>query len=357
MTKIARLRLASQRLTDSKFDNPTDVVRWFGGVQAQDFPFAKWGIGLRMNDPSDATVTDAFNRGEILRTHALRPTWHFLARDDFRWIMELTGRRVHQSNAALYRRLEVDDVVYRKARKLIMNALKDGNYLTRTELAAVLGTKGLVCAGQRMAYIAMRAELDAIICSGPLKGNKQTYALVDERVPTMAKLSFDEALTELARRYFTSHGPATLHDFAWWSGMTIAHGRRATEMLGADVASVHFDDKTYWMTAGLEPARFRSPVAHLLPNYDEHIVAYRDHQPSLDPGAPDALKGWGNGSTTHVVIRDGIAIGGWKRTADGDAPVARMYIRMPINDAERRAVGRAAAAYADFLGLPISVKW
>jgi hypothetical protein len=354
---IARLRLRSQRLLSEKFDHPADVVSWFGGVQAQDFPFARWGIGLRMNDPRDTKVRQAFDDGEIIRTHALRPTWHFVARDDFRWIMDLTSARVHAMNAGVYRQHELDDVAFRKTRKLIIKALEGGNYLTRTELAAALAAKGTPAAGQRMAYIAMRAELDSLICSGPLRGKNHTYALVDERIPPAVKLDPDESLMKLASRYFSSHGPATPHDFAWWSALTVAAARRGLEMLGKRVESFQLDGKTYWMSAGLEPAKFRSPVAHFLPNYDEHVVAYRDHNPSLDPRTPNALYGWGTGMTSHVVIRDGLVIGGWRRRIDGDRAIAPLNIPIKLNKQDTSAVKRAAAAYATFMQMPMEIEW
>ena len=325
------------------------MVRWLGAVQSQDYPNAKYAIALRMQAGTDARVSAAFDAGEIVRTHALRPTWHFLAADDLRWILALTGPRVQLANAAQYRRMELDDVVLKKAHAVIRKALQDGQYRTRAELAAILDAKGIRASGQRAAYIAMHAELHGLICSGPTRGKQHTYALVDERVPKGKSFTGDQALAELARRYFTSHGPATLHDFAWWSGQTVGAGKRAVEMLGSDLESMALAGKTYWLTDGVA-AKMRAPVMHLLPNYDEHVVAYRDHGPSLDPRNPHALYGWGNGLTPHLVVLNGLVIGGWKRRVERDRVVITPSVPVPLQVREQRALERAAAEYGRYLG-------
>ena len=329
-----------------------DVVRWLGAVQSQDYPNAKYAIALRMQASTDAQVSRAFDAGEIVRTHALRPTWHFLAADDLRWILALTGPRVQLANAAQYRRMELDDVVLNKAHTVIRKALQDRQYRTRAELAAILEAKGIRASAQRGTYIAMHAELHGLICSGPARGKQHTYALVDERVPKGKSFAGDEALAELARRYFTSHGPATLHDFAWWSGQTVGAAKRAVEMLGDGLESSVIAGKTYWFTDGVA-VKMRAPVVHLLPNYDEHVVAYRDHGPSLDPRNPHALYGWGNALTPHLVVLNGLVIGGWKRRADRDGVVIEPSVPVPLQAREQRALEWAAAEYSRYLGEPV----
>ena len=351
---IARQRLVNQRLIDRPFTTAADVVRWLGAVQSQDFPNAKWALGLRMRAATNEQIDDAFNRGEILRTHALRPTWHFLAADDVRWILKLTAPRVQAANAGIYRRYELDDTAFRAARRIITKILAGKQSLTRGEIAQHLNAKGMNAIGQRATYIVMHAELCGLICSGPIRNKQHTYMLLDERTPPGAALDGDAAIAELARRYYQSHGPATVHDFAWWSGFSVGQARRAVEMVGQELISTAIDGKTYYFRDAVA-ARVRSPVIHFLPNYDEHVVAYRDHGPSLDPRTPDALAGWGNGLTSHVVSLNGLAVGGWRRTLDKTGVAVRLSLGVRLKPGERAGLARAAARYGAFVGLPVAL--
>jgi hypothetical protein len=218
---MASQRLAQQLLTESALDRPEDVVGWLGAVQAQEYAGAKWGIGLRTRGLSDGLLDRAFDEGRLLRTHLLRPTWHFVTPADIRWLLALTGPRVHAHNAHRYRELGLEASTLARSHDVLAAALAGGRWLTRPELAAVLEGAGLSAEGQRMPYLLMHAELEGVICSGPRRGKQFTYALLDERVPAAPVLDQDAALAELARRYLRTRGPATVHDFAWWSGLTV----------------------------------------------------------------------------------------------------------------------------------------
>ncbi len=210
-------RLHNQLLIQHPFDQPNEVVAWLGAVQAQEYGHAKWALGMRLPGATDVDVERAIAEGSILRTHVMRPTWHFVTSADIRWMLELTGPRVHALNAYYYRQQGLDDALFARSNAVLAKALAGGNYLTRPELQAALAGAGIVAdGGLRASYLMMRAELDMLICSGPRRGKQFTYALLDERAPAASSLPRDEALAELTRRYFTSHGPATLKDFAWW---------------------------------------------------------------------------------------------------------------------------------------------
>ena len=347
---IGQQRLRSQRLIGPRFGQPGDVVRWFAAMQSQDYPAAKWGIALRTDAATDAALDDAFGDGAFLRLHALRPTWHFLAPEDLRWVLELTSPRVHAANARVYQRHELDGAVLKRARSLIVKTLRDRQYRTRAELGAWLEEKRIPAKGQRLAYLLMHCELDGVICSGPLRGGKHTYALVEERVPPAPEKSREEALAELALRYFTSHGPATVHDFAWWSGLTVREARVGAGLVVDELETITHDGRLYWFAAGHPASHADAPIMHLLPNYDEHLVAYRDHAPSLDPNAPDALRNWGNALTSHMVARNGLVVGGWRRRIEDDRVAIQLELLAPLKRAEQRALARAAADYGKFMG-------
>ena len=228
---IAEQRLLNQRLTRAGFRRASDVVEWLGAVQAQEFEPAKWALGLRMRDSVVSAETQrAFDDGLILRTHVMRPTWHFVTAADIRWMTELTAPCVHRRMSTYDRQLGLDDKLFVRGTGLIERALGDRNYLTRAELGERLRAAGLALDGVRLAHLAMHAELEGVICSGPRRGKQSTYALVAERARKAVRLSRDEALATLARRYFPSHGPATIRDFVWWSGLNTADAKRGLEM-------------------------------------------------------------------------------------------------------------------------------
>jgi hypothetical protein len=259
--EFIRIRLRNHRLAGPRFKSPVEVVRWFGAVQAQEYAAAKWALALRTKRATDRDVEDAFDRGDIIRTHVLRPTWHFVLPEDLRWMLELTAPRVKQAMAFHGRWLGVDEKAVQRAKAVLAKALSGGRYLTRAQLSALLNATG-----QRLAHLVMFAELDALVCSGPRRGKQFTYALVDERCPKTAPLGRDEALGRLAHRYFRSHGPALPQDFAWWSGLTVKDARRAIEIAGVTV-------RDGYLSKSWRPAP--RGTAQVLPNFDEFFLAYK----------------------------------------------------------------------------------
>ena len=252
-TGIAHRRLLNQRIAQPTFKKPVEVVNWLGAVQAQDFGAAKWAVGLRMAGGNDLEVEQAVNEGTILRTHVLRPTWHFVTPADIRWLLALTGPRVNAANATWYRQLELDEAVFRQTNKLIEKALEGGKQLTRPELATILQQAGIAAQDTvRLSFIVMRAELDGLICNGANQGKQITYALLEERVPPVRPLTREEALAEITRRYFISHGPATIADFGWWSGLTAADARAGLKLVEDEIEHEVIDGQTFWF--GADPA-------------------------------------------------------------------------------------------------------
>ena len=350
---LASHRLHAQRLVGPKLDAPADVVRWLGAVQAQDYHGAKWALALRTPGVDDAALDRAFDAGAFFRTHVMRPTWHFVAPEDLRWLLALTAPRVHAVNASRYRQLELDDATLRRGHDLLVDALRDGRPLTRRELGGVLEAGGIAVDGQRLAYLMMHAELDGVICSGPRRGKQHTYALLDERVPPAPALTRDEALAALTRRYFASHGPATPHDFAWWSGLKVSDARRGLDLDRPDLDSFTLDGTTYWTGSPAAPAEEDEPVVRLLPNYDEHVVAYRDHGPSCHPAARHALNVRGGPLDAHFVTVDGLIVGGWRRKVEAKRVVVTTNLLVALRGPERAALDRAFEDYGQFLGLPV----
>ena len=353
---IAHQRLHNQLITRRTFEKPGDVVEWLGAVQAQDYAAAKWAVGLRLQGTTDDDIEQAFTRGAILRTHLMRPTWHFVSPADIRWILALTAPRVNAVNAYYYRKLALDDAVFMHSNAVLAKALQGGKQFTRPELASVLQQAGIATDDlQRFTHIMMRAELDGIVCSGARRGKQFTYALLDERAPQARTLDRDEALAEFARRYFTSHGPATLQDFVWWSGLTVADARASLELVTPQLMHEVVDGQTYWFSMSTPPAKDLSPTAYLLPNYDEYIVGYTDRSAVFDASHTKKLDPRGNVLFNHTIVMDGRVVGTWKRTIKKDAVIITPSLLTPLNDAETRAFAAAANRYGAFLDISVNL--
>jgi len=350
---IAHQRLHNQRIAGGAFEKPGDVVKWLGAVQAQDYAGAKWALGLRLQGATDDDVEQAFTEGSILRTHLLRPTWHFVTPADIRWLLALTAPRVHAVNAYSYRKLELDQTIFRRSNAALAKALQGGKQLTREELRGVLQQAGVATEGPlRLGYIMMRAELDGIVCSGPRRGKHFTYALLDERAPQARTLERDEALAELARRYFLSRGPATLQDFVKWSGLRTADARSGLEMVKSQLMQEGIDGQTYWFSTSRPSAKAVTPTAHLLSIYDEYISGYKDRSAIGDAKLAAKLIALGN-ALNYIIVVNGQIVGAWKRTFRKDAVVVETNIFTPLTKAENRALDAAARRYGAFLGLSV----
>lgn len=341
-------RLQNQRLVRSTLQDPTAVVWWLGAVQAQDYPGAKWALGQRTKGTTDVDVERAYDDGALLRTHVMRPTWHFVAPEDIRWMLALTAPRVMAVMASYDRKLELDTPLFMRSHRVLQRALSGGRHLTRTELAAALGRVGIVAHGQRLGHLMLRAELDAVVCSGPMRGKRFTYALVEERVPPTPRRSRDESLAELTKRYFTSHGPATLRDFAWWSGLTMRDAKAGIEMGSSTIASESIDGITYWFAASQATARrVTQPFARLLPNYDEYGIAYKDRDAFIDRPLPPPTAG--ATEFPHLVIVNGKWVGSWKRTIAAKTVGVELRLRRRLTQAELATVAAEADRYGAFL--------
>ena len=311
---LAHRRMHNQQLIGSAFSKPEEIVAWFGAVQAQDYLAAKWALGLRLPHLLDDAIEQAFNAGLILRTHVMRPTWHFVAPADLRWLLELTGPRVQAANKFMYRQRELDAASLARGRKAISKALHDGNHLTRAEIARRCLQTVNEATGLRFLHVMMDAELSGLICSGAKRGKEHTYALLDERAPGARRLPRDEALATLAIRYFKSHGPATVKDFVWWSGLTTTDARAGLALAKISLLQEEIAGEIYWFAEQAQPAKPSARVAYLLPNYDEYIVGYADRSAIFDGPYEPLVDARGNVLFQHTIMMDGLIIGTWRRT-------------------------------------------
>lgn len=365
MSDIVARRLRAHHLVGEPFGSVAEAVGWFGAVQSQDYAAAKWALGQRLPQGiTDPDIDQAFDKGQLLRTHVMRPTWHFVLPADIVWLQELTGPRVMSGLAGRHRQLELDARTVARAMDVMGETVADRQFKTRPELAASLVAAGINVEGQRLPHLLASAEHGNVITSGPRRGKQFTYALLADRAPRPEKkLDRDEALRELTIRYFRSHGPAQVKDFAWWSGLTAKAIRVGIELAGAELERREQDGAEYVFGAEQSPAAQKTRPAHLLPNFDEFTVAYRDRSALLDgsiPFDPTFFAYYRDSTPMGGVLSNVLTIGGrvrgaWSRT------IARSTVRVdirplaPLSAQESRDVKRQVTRLGRFLGFSAEV--
>ncbi len=348
LTEIALYRLISQQLSGTRIKSAAEMVEWFGAVQGQEYAPTKWGLGLRLPHLTDTDIESELNEGKILRTHLLRPTWHFVSASDIRWLLRLTAPRVHQANAFMYRKLELDDKIFNRCNDIIIENLQGGKHLTREEISKELAKNSIPANGHRLSYIMMNAELEGIICSGAKQGNQFTYALLDERAGRGSSPEKDEALTELTIRYFRSRSPATVKDFATWSGLTITDCKRGIEIAKPLLQKEIIDRQEYYSDAGASFQDKQRDKIHLLPVYDEFIMGYKDRSAMM------TLKGASPFRYDSMIISGGQVIGTWRRTLLKNAINMELDLFKPLNKAQSRAYDEVVNRFSEFMKLKVN---
>ena len=346
---IAQARLATQQISDSKLTTAQELVYWMGAVQAQDFPASKWALGLRLQGSTVKSVEAAIDSGEIIRTHVLRPTWHLVSAEDVYWMLDLSAPQIKTAARSRDRELGLTDNTISHCNNLFEKWLRDGNFLPREELAKRLADAGFSNDNNRVSHILMRAEIDEIIGSGPTQAGKQTYALLSERVPVKKQLKHEEASAELACRYFTSHGPAALSDFVWWSGLPVKTCRQAIEAIKQDFIGEVVDGETYWFHPEFSVPNTENKAIYLLPAYDEFIISYKNRAATLT--FENHLKTVSNnGFFRPAIVHNGQVIGVWKRTIKKDKAILETgYFDNP-GKAIQKQVEKEFEKYVQFLG-------
>jgi hypothetical protein len=349
--EIPMIRLANQQLLDTTIRSPAQMVAHFGAIQAQDFHMSKWALGIRLGSSEDA-IGLAIDNGEIIRTHLMRPTWHLVAAEDVRWLLQLTGPQVKRQFMSMARKMGYDEKAFNRCNKTIEKALSKQSDLTREELMAALKIVSTGANDFRPAFIMMNAEQDGIVCNGKMKGKQFTYALLNEKVAPAAPLSTDEALPKLAIKYFSSHGPATQEDFSWWSGLGVVRSKLAIESISKTLRSAIIEGQKYYY---FDPeTQISKTTTHLLPAFDELLISYKDRTASIE------LEHQSKAFTKNGIFKPVIAVSGkiagtWKRTQ------TKSTIQIDASLFEKRTIidsaelTKAAKRYGAYHSLPISI--
>jgi hypothetical protein len=353
-SEIAKIRLFNQQIAATKLTRPAEIVSWFGGMQAQDYPMAKWAIGVRLPGSTEREIEKAIEAGEILRTHLMRPTWHFVDAKDIRWMLNLTAPNIRSASASMFRQLELDEKVCQHSNEIIAKALAGNKHLTRVELMLELKSAGIRTDDFRATYLMLNAELGRVVCNGIKREKQQTYALLDERVSKTPELSREEAIAELTIRYFTSHAPATLKDFVWWSGLSVRDARKGLEMNKTKLVSKEIENQTFWMPDSISIPKDESNTLYLLPAFDEFTVSYKDRSASLEPEFAKQTN-TGNGIFKPIIVVNGKIEGIWKRSLKKDSLIIEKTLFTELNNSENETFVLKAQQYGLYEGKNIKL--
>jgi hypothetical protein len=346
---LLTIRLANQQLISKNFASVSDVVSWMGAIQSQDFAMAKWAIGLRLNDLTEEKVESAINSADIIRTHILRPTWHFVNAKDIRWMMSLTAPNIKKAMASQSKQIGLDDSIVRKCLRIIAGLLAHGECLTREEITTELAKKKIKLDNLQATNIMAYAEIDMVMCNGPRRGKQFTYALFDKKVPQANAMSREEALFNLARKYFYSHGPATIKDFSWWSGLSLTDAKLAVNNTQEMLEKCVVDGNEFWFKP---PDKLSaSQTMYLLPPYDEFTVGYANRD--LVAGKTSADRDYfGSLIFKPLILSNGKAIGVWRRDLKKELSIV---CELPdgISEPLKRKIRRSVGDYQEFVMKPL----
>ena len=347
---IAHQRLFSQQIAQPTFAQPSEVVAWLGAVQAQDYLGALWAVGLRISGATEQTIEQALAEKTIVRTWPMRGTIHFVAATDVRWMLELLAPRVIRRSKSRHTQLGLDETVISASAKVITKALHGGKQLPRNALYALLEREHIATDSSRGLHILGRLAHDRLICFGARAGKQPTFALLDEWVPDAKSLPHDQALAMLALRYFTGHGPATVQDLMWWSGLTTTEAKAGLAAVATQLGRQVIAGQEYYFAQERTKATRRSLDAFLLPPFDEFLVSYRDRRASLDADYNTRVVPGGNGIFNPIIVIDGRVVGTWKRTLKKASVELTFSPFTAFSDAQANAITAAAERYGRFVG-------
>jgi hypothetical protein len=350
LNDIVLIRLHNQQLLGTKLKSPQALVDWMGAIQAQDYAMSKWAIGSRLPGSSDESIEKAIDKGTIIRTHILRPTWHLVSADDIYWMLELTAPHVRAGTAFMNRQLGLDEKVFSRSNAVIEKALRDNKHMTREELMTELKKAKINTDDLRGAHLMFDAELKGIVCNGAMRGKQFTYALLGERVIKPESLKKEEAVAKLALRYFTSHGPAALEDFIWWSGLSITNAKAGLNEIRSKLAHETIEGREYWFSPKVKIPEKTPDSLLFLPAFDEFMISYKDRSASIDKAfVSNAMTG--NGIFKPIIVLNGKVIGTWKRTFKKDTIVIEPQFFRKTGNPKKQELAAAVEPYSNFMNM------
>lgn len=349
---IALQRLINQRITGQQFDDPAKTVAWMGAMQAQDYGQALWAIGLRTRGSTRSTIEAAIADGKILRTWPMRGTIHFVPAEDAAWMVGLTAPKIIAADGRRMAQLELTDEIIKKSGQILHDALRGKKPLTRPAVLQTLQDAGISTANQRSYHILWRLALAGHICIGPMEGKQQTFVWLDDWAPRQTTLTREEGLAELARRYFQSHGPATLQDFSTWSSQNLTDSKQAVNAIRPELTAFNSENREYLLHKdAAKEVGHAQPL--LLPGFDEYILGYKDRRDVLHADHAAKIVPGGNGVFYPMIIADGQVMGTWKRTIKPKVIDVNIQPFVKFSAAMHKQIQTELRHYEEFMNLPV----
>jgi Winged helix DNA-binding domain len=352
---ITHCRLINQQIVGAKFTRPSEIVSRLGAVQAQDYLGGLWAIGLRSATSTEADIEKAIANRTIIRTWPMRGTLHFVTPADVRWMLELLTPPVIAASKRRQQQLEIDDKTLARCRARFTKALQGGRQLTRNAMYSLLEGARIATGSERGYHILWRLAQEGIICFAAREGKQPTFALLEGWAGLAKRLEREEALAELTKRYFIGHGPATLQDFAWWSGLRISEAKTGLEMVESSLRKETDGTKIYWTSPEPTARPADIPIAFLLPAFDEYMLGYKDRSAVLDPQHARNLLPDNNGRFLGTMIMNGRVVGTWKRTLKKTRIQMIMEPFSSLNKVAKQAFVLATERYGEFIGMPVDL--
>ncbi|MEV0900634.1 winged helix DNA-binding domain-containing protein [Actinoplanes sp. NPDC049802] len=350
-TTALSLRMTSLLLGPRSLPDVPGIVEWFGAMQAQDLNSVLWSLGARLPGVTLPEVVAATERRDVVRTWPMRGTVHLVPSADAHWMLALTGVRALGGVARRWEQLGLDEKTAERSMEILAAALAGaGGRLTRSECLAALTEGGVAVTGQRGYHLLWYSSQRALTAIAPNRGAEQTFVLLDEWAGERNSPSREEALAILAHRYFRSHGPTTVKDFAGWTGLTLTDSRAGVAAAG--LRPVEVEGVEMWADPAVLDA---GPVTGwwALPGFDEYLLGYKDRSMMATAGQLAEVVPGGNGVFQSTLVRDGRVMATWKRTL-GKKAVTVTVRPLAVFDPERAR--QALEPFAAFVGLPLTVK-
>jgi len=351
---LRTLRLVNQKINGSTFTQPEDVVRWMSAMQAQDYHQSVWAVGLRAASCTLVDVERALAEKKIVRTWPVRGTIHFVLPEDAQWMLRLSAPRMLAADHRRQEQLGLDVPTLERCKEIFFDALTAHGSLSRPEMMKTLQNAGISTESQRSYHILWYAAQTGLICIGPMQKKQQTFMLLDGLAQRSADLSREEGLAQLAKRFYTSHGPATVYDFSWWAGITVGEAKSSTESIRQGLESWVVDDKVYWMDRAVsDRASSAAKGVQLLPGFDEYLIGYKERSAVLAGEHAQKIVPGNNGMFKPMLVVDGEVVGAWKRSVKKNKLEITLYPFSELNVAEDD-LSEAAERYGKFMGLQVS---
>lgn len=351
-SELSAFRIATQRISCNEFRDPEDVLSWLGAIQGQDYEGAKWSIGLRLKGSTNRDIELAFRNRSIVRTWLMRGTLHIVSAADIRWMNNLLAQRIIHGTAGRNRELELDENTLLRSGEIMVRALQDHEPINRRDLLSILEQNGISTQGQRASHLLQRASLDGLICQSNITNKNPDFILMESLNSGHRIMQRDEALSELAVRYFTSRGPATLQDFIWWSGLPATEAKIGIEGSKNRLVETTIEGVTYWQGKQDIPLN-NFPLIHILPGFDEILLGYKNRSFTLDPQFTNRWCPGNNGMFLPFCLVDNQVLGNWKGIIRNNKISIEIFPFVPWKKTQMTEISKAVEPYCKFKEIPL----